>query len=282
MKIETVGGTKFYPVLAQSYLQIGCKLPIYIHNQNKILNLSQPLSEVVKKHKIQYVYLQENDLLIYTQQLIKQNKLNSTGSAAMAQLAERTQLALWGLQQQGINHQNYFLLDNIAQSIVALGANQKVSELFMQIPAGDAQKYLIRTFLAKLLCHKLNFTSESILYKVTLASLLCDVGLYDKNNTEGVTHQEKSVNILKFLKIPGDVDQIILHHHEYNDGSGPFKVTRHKIHPLSKIIRITDEFTEILFTQKVDKNIIFQQLYNLCPVKFEQNIVRALDLCFKN
>jgi HD-GYP domain-containing protein (c-di-GMP phosphodiesterase class II) len=137
------------------------------------------------------------------------------------------------------------------------------------------------TFLAKLLCHKLQYTSEATLYKITLASLLCDVGLYDKTGVLGTKHQEKSVQILKFLKIPGDVDQIILHHHEYNDGSGPLKVTRHKIHPLAKVIRVTDEFTEILFSQKLEKNIIFQQLYNLCPVKFEQNLVRALDLCFK-
>lgn len=280
MRVETISGNKFYPVLAQSYIQMKCKLPVYIQNQNRLLNISDTLEKVVAQHNVQYIYLAEADLLTYTQQLIKQNKLNGTSSAAMVQLAERTQLALWGLQQEGVNHQNYYLLENIAQSIVALGTNHKISDLFTQIPSGDAQKYLIRTFLAKLLCHKLQFTSEATLYKITLSSLLCDVGLYAKD-LGSTNHQEKSVQILQALKISGDVEQIILHHHEYNDGTGPLKVTRHRIHPLAKVIRLTDEFTDILFTHKVDKNVIFQQLYTLCPKKFDQQLVRALDLCFK-
>lgn len=281
MRVETISGNKFYPVLAQSYLQMGCKLPVYIQNQNKLLNVTEPLVQVVALHKMQYIYLQESDLLTYTNQLIKQNKINKSASTGIVQLAERTQLALWALQQQGVNHQNYYLLENIAQSIVALGTNHKISELFSLIPSGDAQKYLIRTFLAKLLCHKLEFTSEATLYKTTLASLLCDVGLYAKD-LGNTNHQEKSVQILQSLKISGDVEQIILHHHEYNDSSGTFKLSKHKIHPLAKIIRITDEFTDILFTQKIDKNVIFKNLYELCPRKFDQQLVRALDLCFKS
>jgi hypothetical protein len=281
MRVETISGNRFYPVLAQSYIQMNCKIPAYVSTNDRLIKLAHPVDSVVKSESIKYLYLAESDLLGYTQQVIKQNKLSESASGAIVQLAERTQLALWGLQQQGVNHQNYFLLENIAQSIVALGTNHKISELFSQIPSGDAQKYLIRTFLAKLLCYKLQFTSEATLYKITLSSLLCDVGLYAKD-LGTTTHQEKSVEILQTLKIPGDVAQIILHHHEYNDGSGPLKVSRHRIHPLAKVLRVTDEFTDILFTQKIDKNTILQQLYANCPKKFDQNLVRALDLCFKS
>lgn len=280
MTVEVINGVRYYPVKAQHFLNLGLKIPCYVKIKDTMISQSGPVGQIAAHNHISTVYIQETDLLVYTQNLIKRQKVTPTEGSKISQLAERTQLALWNLKHQGINPQNLFLLEDIAKSIVELGTNVKVAEVFSQIPPGDAQKYLIRTFLSKLLCHKLNFTSEATLYKITFASLLCDVGLYQANASEH--HVHTSVAALAGLKVGGDIENIILHHHENNDGSGPLQVKRHKIHPLAKVIRVCDEFCEVLFSEKIDRTLIFQKLYQNCPNKFEMNIVRALDLCFKS
>lgn len=281
--IVTSGGKKYFPVSANSFFKLSNtdSYQCFIHLKDRFL-MAKPehvsLKDYVKNNSIATIYLNQNDLFRYTQEIIKVNHLQGPESNRLQSLAERTQIALWTLQSEGISHQTMPLVESIAKSIVEMGTNQKITELFLKIPPGDAQKYLIRTILSKIVCHNLSFTSESTLYKVTLSSLLCDLGLY--HNPKNIFHGQASLDQMASLKIPSDVQSIILHHHELNDGSGPLKVSRHKIHPLAKIIRVTDEFCDILFAQKLEKNIIFSMLYSQSPQKYELNIVKALSQAF--
>jgi hypothetical protein len=282
LKVLNHKGVNYYPINAQTFVEIDKDIPCFLKIKDHVFTsdaFKLELPQLIEKHQLETVYIQENDLSIYTQALLKNQKINQQHQSDLSFLSQKTQLALWSLKKQGLNHQNFALVDDIAKSIVNLGLNQKITDIFKQIPASDSQKYLIRTFLTKLLCIRLKFTSESTLYKITVASLLCDIGLYV--NPENKFHGQASIDGLTNLKISSDIEQIILHHHENNDGTGPLKMTRHKIHPLAKVLRVCDEFCELLFVKKQDKTYILAELYVQCPKKFETNLVQELDSCFK-
>lgn len=62
------------------------------------------------------------------------------------------------------------------------------------------------------------------------------------------THAAKGSEILsKVPGVPNDLIQIVLHHHERNQGTGfPNKLRKTKIHPLARVIAVADEFCDIV------------------------------------
>jgi predicted hydrolase (HD superfamily) len=108
-----------------------------------------------------------------------------------------------------------------------------------------------------------------------LASLFCDIG-EEIPNPKNILHSELSVEMLHKYNISEDILQAILHHHEYDDGTGPLRVTRFKIHSIAKIIRVVEE---CLIGIK-DKDSNFQRLKDLSPTKLDSQITEACLLLF--
>jgi HD-GYP domain-containing protein (c-di-GMP phosphodiesterase class II) len=79
----------------------------------------------------------------------------------------------------------------------------------------------------------------------TLALHSSDNSEYAMNNTQ---HIASSIRLLKegVLKISETIFQIILQHHENYDGSGPAGISGSKIHPLARILRITDDLIALI------------------------------------
>ena len=56
------------------------------------------------------------------------------------------------------------------------------------------------------------------------------------------------------VNLAADVENAILHHHEYVDGSGPLGIQRNQIHPIGHLIRIADEITSKLLRSPENPN----------------------------
>jgi HD-GYP domain-containing protein (c-di-GMP phosphodiesterase class II) len=280
------GGKKYYPVKVENFCQVPTHLhfSVFLKKDDKFLfandlSFLKNISVYFKEQNIKEVYLEEHELEVYTQELIKHNQFDPSQAQNLSLLAEQTQLALWTLKRQGLNENNYKMVQSIAKSIINVGIDQKISELFSNISSGDAQLFLVRTFIAKLMCHKLKFNSESTLYKMTLVSLLCDIGKYHVKGNE--YHAEVSAAKLREIKVHSEIVQAVLHHHENNDGSGPLKINKFYINPIAKILRVADEFVDQVLVQHKNRKEVFLTLQLNSPKIFDNNAVIALLSCFK-
>jgi hypothetical protein len=149
--------------------------------------------------------------------------------------------------------------ENIQQTTKLISENDvlhgfwKDLNLFGEFPS---KLYTLHALLASVLIKKLQWNTETTLFKLTLAAFFQDITLEDMelmklydysdfarqeaNFKEHkifnyLQHPLKSKDIISHLKnIAPDIDKIILEHHEMPDGSGfPRKIGATKIGPLS-------------------------------------------------
>lgn len=110
-----------------------------------------------------------------------------------------------------------------------------------------------------LIVKKLKWQTAATFFRITTAALFHDLGNgqispkilnkpYNQLNErewelikEAPRIAAKKINSIKGL--PGEIEQIILHHHERNNGSGfPQGLVRAKIHPMAQLLAVADEF----------------------------------------
>lgn len=99
-------------------------------------------------------------------------------------------------------------------------------------------KTFLRSIICLLIAQALDWKMTKNYQNLIISSLLADMGDVLSPNE---CHPQNSINYLGEFKKNQDIYQIIMHHHENLDGSGPLGLTRYKIHPLGKILRVADE-----------------------------------------
>ena len=116
---------------------------------------------------------------------------------------------------------------------------------------------------SSMIAKQIGWHSPQTLYKVSMGGLLHDVGLkeIDRSILEKSrstltldelrsmeTHPTRGTELLgRDASIPSDVLQIILQHHERDQGTGyPAGLIKNRIHPLARLIGMVDEFCELL------------------------------------
>ena len=115
--------------------------------------------------------------------------------------------------------------------------------------------------------------NPKILERLFIAALFCDIGELIPN-PENKTHQQLSIDFMEaFGHISDDIKQAMLHHHENNDGTGPFKIFKHKIHPYARIIRVVDELLHLITIK--DKDFLIE-LKKQSVQKLDSTIVSIL------
>ncbi|MCY6370198.1 HD-GYP domain-containing protein [Clostridium ganghwense] len=149
----------------------------------------------------------------------------------------------------------------------------------------------------KLVTHSINVTILSLLVginkkydkekleKLGMGAILHDVGkLFD----ESEEHSKIGYELIKNnSRIPVTAYMGILHHHEYEDGTGyPEKVKGDKIHEFSKIISICNEYTNLLESRKFNlPSEVIEYLTSQSGKKFNSEIYKTFTesiYCYPN
>ena len=105
-----------------------------------------------------------------------------------------------------------------------------------------------------------------------LASLLHDIGQiglennsHSKEDQDNCPHPRDTINLITLIdNLPGEVEKIILQHHEESDGSGfPMHLKHNMINPLAQIFIVARRFCESicnLYQDSIDYNIVLESL----------------------
>jgi putative nucleotidyltransferase with HDIG domain len=157
----------------------------------------------------------------------------------------------------------------------------------------------LTTFYAAAITRNLPWGSDQIVEKVALGAILHDIGklkfpktLQDKRPQQ-MTHEEMELykshhqegfNLINNIKfVPTHVKQIVLQHHETNDGKGfPQGLPGLSIYPPAKIVAFADYFSHYLVHHKLKPIEAFNQFLKEREIVtlFDAEIIKALIKAF--
>lgn len=101
---------------------------------------------------------------------------------------------------------------------------------------------LLRSIFCYMIAQSLDWKMNKNYQNLVISSILADIG---NILNQAKPHPLNSLPYLGKFAQNNDIHQIVLHHHENLDGSGPLGLTKFKIHPLAKILRSADELTNV-------------------------------------
>lgn len=168
---------------------------------------------------------------------------------------------------------------NMKLTMKAIGQSKKLTKIISDSQL-RGKNYLSShsVMMASVACSiaaEMKWTSDRTFEKLVLASLLHDIHFQNpdlaklgkKSEIEPMKeslseedyklimgHPIKCANLLKMMsEVPGDVDIIVLQHHEYPDGSGfPKGLQAHQISPLSALLIVSHEIVDMMIKQRLD------------------------------
>jgi HD-GYP domain-containing protein (c-di-GMP phosphodiesterase class II) len=282
---------------------------VFIKAGERLLRVSEenqfmfvPFLSKMKDKKIREVYIHKQDLMKYINFSLSQIN-GSLESSKNVMVRARTVLMTFKnlyscIEQQGVSKDSIEMLKRLSIETMKALRLEKNNLIFFEELMKDQStlKYtLARTAYAALICEQLGWNSPGTLAKVSIASLLSDVGLgkeivlgtkrmEDMSDSElsfFIGHTKRSVELLANRKeVSSDVLQAILHHHENCDGSGLLGVRKLQTYPLGAVIRVADEFVSLAFA----KNPKFSSLWVLNSLNdlqddrtYNQEYVNALS-----
>lgn len=117
--------------------------------------------------------------------------------------------------------------DHLAEIIKNLSSNKSIGV-----------QSLVRSMICYMIAQSLQWQRDKNYQNLIISSILADIG---NILSPDEVHPKNSLNHLGPFEANSDIRGIIAHHHENFDGSGPLGLTRHKIHPLAKLLRVADE-----------------------------------------
>jgi HD-GYP domain-containing protein (c-di-GMP phosphodiesterase class II) len=241
----------------------------------KILEFNQTVFvnvwDKIKERKVKKVYVKSMNQVEFIRFGLEVHSLSKTEERVNAVISTTKQIFNL-FEKTGVTGQNCLFLKAAAEEIVVLIKRQDSLRLFLAQIQSDSVMFshaLIRTLFCLAAAKKLDWTSESLLTKITLASLFCDVSLKGKmevvlksptalNKNEKdlyLNHMSKTVQeVGKFINLSSEAENAILHHHENIDGSGPLGLTKNQIYPVGHLIRIGDFISTRLIKSEHNPN----------------------------
>lgn len=151
----------------------------------------------------------------------------------------------------------------ISNTLNLIGDEPEIFDLIAFLHANSDYAHCVAVSVYScLVAKKLGWSSQQTMIKLSLGGLMHDIGkkeisphILAKARREMTadeialyeSHPQRGKDILSSIPgFPGDVIQIAFQHHENNLGTGyPLGTDQKKIHPLAKIIHLTDEFFDI-------------------------------------
>jgi response regulator RpfG family c-di-GMP phosphodiesterase len=256
----------FFRIHSNKYIQLGKRGQV-CHLRDLHL-----FRDKIKNKNAQFVYMHKNEFKAFVggslQEFHKQDWSKAEEEQKFKSLLQTTDLVIKQFQYVGISPETIESAKLLTKGIheVARQTHNVVNLLnrFNGLPGNMGQQALCISIISAMVAVELGWASEGILEKISLGGLLHDVGLLDfpkelltkpyleMNAQERAvyeTHPLLGAQVLRGVPgMPTEVINIVYEHHENSVGEGyPRRLDDAKINPLSKIVALADQFSELVF-----------------------------------
>lgn len=281
---------EYFPLPIEEFVSgSSIKFPIYIRlSKSKFVNIGSEGEDIdhqriefLKKKRIHFLYLTSSDYQKYinfnldllpkvlsSEKIPEDRKINFIQHATSLLI----EYSYDGIINEDIYSKCKLALERTLSLLCASDAIFKYIEKFSTQSEKLFRHSLGVSLIAGLIARAMGWQSSKVLFTVTVAGLFHDIGLIEIKDliestplkelnadqlTSYKTHPTRSANMA--AEIPGISDelvQIIHQHHEELGGSGyPQALSRTKIHPISRLIALCEEFCSI--TKGGDQKLSF-------------------------
>lgn len=274
-------GEKFYAIPKKVLLDNNFIVNEYQYN-SEIKEFSFYI-KTNEKNKTDITYLRQDDYILFTKRIL--NKVNLDKKSNIRESAVYMSMfvesAFIELEKNGFTDNAYYLIKSINQSLHNFYFNKDFKEIMKKIMGTPRSKeFIIKSILCKSICEKLNLKSEKFLDKMFILSMFADLGELCPYQTNATNHQENTILLLEQkFRLTEDVKQAILHHHEYNDGTGTYGIHKHKINFMARVFRVVDEL--FLLLKNKDTHFLMK-LKEMSVSKLDSEIVKVTLSIFSN
>jgi len=290
-----------------------CPFDLYCRiNDTKAVKILHAYDEInremlvrIKQKGVSRIFLKRNDY----RKFIAINAYSETkgleGKERLQWIQNSSNTILNDLYHNEMNLDRFFAAKQVVEATLDLVAdNGLMFDLIKTLSEMDNDVYkhsLGMSIYSVLIASKMEMTEPRIKFRLSIAGLFADIGfrrlptelleksriLYNnRDQSEYNRHVDYSVEIMKAVDgLPEEILQVISQHHENLDGSGfPRRMTKFNMHPLSKILRVADEFCFLTIKTRNNKNILspinaleeFRKSYN--SNKYDPDAIRGLEM----
>jgi hypothetical protein len=237
-------------------------IEFYVKNtQIKVITLT----EGALLHAPHTVFLKKKNYPEFLKQLFELNKGSSSSAKNMSLHMEAL---LNSFENFGASPSNMYFLNEVVKEIVDMDSKSGFKEMIsLLISENSVNKTLFTAFYTRLIANTLGWSAPTILQKIVLSSFISALN-------------EESLYILKKNNsFPEEIFDIVSHCNENQNGSGPLKIKRTYIHPISKLIRVSNEFYPYFTHKKIENGII--HLKSITPTLLNSATVQAAVKIFQ-
>lgn len=217
------------------------------------------------------LYIHNKDYESYLSQLLK-NKEHSSES----KLSLTSEALLFSFAYQGVTSKNLEVLSDLSFEISEMHFENTKALFNLLINSPALAPGMFRAVISRFIAHKEGWTNSAVLNKLITAALFCDLGSVAAPSRP---HFDASSDMLELAGMAPETVQAVRQHHEYLDGSGPYRLKKFNIHPFAKIIRVSDEIYPYFQANQLLAGI--NKIKAMAPDKLDQKFVQALTTLSK-
>ncbi len=263
---EFVAGKK---IQSSIYVRINATKYLKIAHQGEDIEVERIRS--MKERNVKHLYLKREDFGKYVGFTLKiaegVAKMKSIEPERKTKFFKYTgEVILEQLHLQGVDEDTFENAKIFLENSIATIADDTNAFTLLEILNNHANfvyaHSLAVSFYSLMLAKVVGWNSPVNRFKIATAGLFHDIGKKEiqleilfKSRGE-LTHEERHVYeehpirgaaLLRDIRsIPTDILQIVLHHHEYWNGTGfPSHLTSKSIHPIARLITLVDEFVRL-------------------------------------
>lgn len=243
----------------------------YIKVARKDSDLSIERIQAYKDKGLSFLYIRKEDFARYIGLNLELTKI--VGSKKTVSKSQRfclmkhtSEILLQDVYINGANKERLQSSAALVEAMVSsLSEDPQIFDLLTILQTHSDHLYahsLGVALYSSMLAKEVGWTSAPTLFKISMGGLLHDIGkkeiprailekprqnLTSDERLTFETHPIRGKEILSLIRsIPEDVAQISMHHHENAIGGGfPYRLNKLKIHPLSRLITVANEFCDL-------------------------------------
>ena len=267
----------------------------------------------LKSNNIDKIFLKKDDYKKYVSLNIEKITLNKEVTKEqreqqMGFLVSTSNLIMKNVYIEGVDKDLFMMGKQVTDTALEIITdNDYMYQLLLALNESNEDLYrhnLGMSVYSVLIAKSMGWTSPGTHFKLSISSLYADIALRQMDpkliakpkmlysHLEMREYQQHPLSSAEIVRNIGglqeDVYQIILNHHENVDGTGyPNRVSKHNIHPLSKVVRVVDEFCSLVLKSKDNTNVLspkdaiaHMEKYGI--KKYDEDVMKALKNIFSS
>ncbi len=303
-------GTEYFKIPVTDFAEeSSLPVDVYFESQpDKFQRLAQTGSFFSLRHipfstqkQLQWLFLKKEDYRQYVNFSVGQSGLELTPKfdvhTKLDLLNKKIDEKISHYLEQGISKSSLEIVQNTLQNILHLVIENPVTnKLFEKIELIESQHYhsLSVAIWSQILAERLGWSGEPTAFRVAFCALFHDVGFNDnvdallqkdptELNSQDVRilegHVYRGRDILTSISgLPSEVITVAFQHHELVNGTGyPEKLFLDEIHPIARLISLTNRFYEIYFNSKLDSLIEAFHILKKDQIHFDLRFFKTLE-----